>query len=155
MYSGLAGGSYYTHSGGGANYLCLPETPEYLSTSNPTYHSILYGAEYEGPIFTSHNYNVPCAVCYTSTRSSKLMIPAKLSCPFSWTEEYEGYLMAEYYNHNRNTVYECVDKNAEVVPGSSSSINGALFYHVITTCSGLPCAPYISSKAITCVVCTK
>ena len=83
------------------------------------------------------------------------MIPAKLSCPFSWTEEYEGYLMAERYNHVRNAVYECVDKNAETVPGSAGNINGALFYHVITTCSGLPCAPYISYKAITCVVCTK
>ena len=59
------------------------------------------------------------------------MIPAKLSCPSSWTEEYEGYLMAERYNHARNAVYERVDKNAETVPGSSSNINGALFYHVI------------------------
>ena len=25
VYSGLAGGSLYSHSGGGANYLCLPE----------------------------------------------------------------------------------------------------------------------------------
>ena len=63
--------------------------------------------------------------------------------------------MTERYTHARNAVYECVDKNAETVPGSSTNINGALFYHVIGTCTGLPCAPYIANKAITCVVCTK
>ena len=46
-------------------------------------------------------------------------------------------------DHVRNVVYECVDKDAESVPGSATDINGALFYHTIATCTGLPCPPYI------------
>ena len=84
------------------------------------------------------------------------MIPARITCPSSWTEEYEGYLMTAYYDHKRNAVYECVDKNAETVPGSYANTNGALFYHVVATCgTGLPCAPYVDNKVITYVVCTK
>ena len=112
LYEGIAGGSHYTHSGEGANYICLPKVPDYLSTANPSYESYLYGTEYQGVnnIFTSkHNHNVPCAVCYTSTKVVKLMIPAKTVCPTSWTVEYVGYLMAGYYGHKRNVVYECVD----------------------------------------------
>ena len=55
------------------------------------------------------NHYIPCAVCYTSTKVVKLMIPAKTVCPTSWTVEYVGYLMAGYYGHKRNVVYECVD----------------------------------------------
>ena len=31
VYAGKAGGSHYSHSGGGANKLCLPDDPQYLS----------------------------------------------------------------------------------------------------------------------------
>ena len=53
------------------------------------------------------------------------MIPAWRHCPSQWTLEYTGYLMTEHYNHNSAT-YECVDKDAEAVPGS----------HVDTTMEG-------------------
>ena len=150
------GGSDSTDSGGGANYLCLPTTPQYLVSGLLNYYSSLYGAEYRRPLFTSHNYDVPCAVCYTSKRASKLMIPARITCPSSWTEEYEGYLMTEGHSHARSAVYECVDKNAETVPGSYAPTDSALFQHVVATCgTGLPCDPYVTTKTITCVVCTK
>ena len=29
VYSGITGGTWYTQSGGGANYLCMPKNPEY------------------------------------------------------------------------------------------------------------------------------
>ena len=113
--------------------------------------------EYEFPVPFSnlHDHNVPCSVCYVDRRASKLMIPAKIACPSSWTQEYVGYLMAEYSNHKNNVVYECVDKDAESVPGSATHIDSALFYHTIATCTGLPCLPYVTTKTITCVVCTK
>ena len=118
----------------------------------------MYGTEYQGvnKIFPSkHNHNVPCAVCYTSTKVVKLMIPAKTVCPTSWTVEYVGYLMADYYDHKTNVVYECVDKDPEPIYGSAGSIHGAFFYFVEGTCSGLPCPPYVDNRVITCVVCTK
>ena len=84
------------------------------------------------------------------------MIPASITCPTSWTEEYKGYLMAEHANHKCNAVYECVDQQAENIPGTQCDTNGALFYHVVGACgAGLPCPPFVKNKVIACVVCTK
>ena len=82
------------------------------------------------------------------------MIPARRDCPASWTKEYAGALTAEHYNHHRS-MFECVDFNPESVPGSSSNVNGALFYHTEAECSGLPCPPYDPAKELLCVICTK
>ena len=123
-------------------------------------YSYVYGAEYEtftgAPLSAVHNRNVSCAVCYASTRVAVTMIPAKTRCPSTWTLEYSGYLMSagKWSSHGR-TMYECVDKNPDSVPGSGSYINGALFYHVEASCTGMLCPPYDSQKELTCAVCTK
>ena len=157
MYEGLTGGSDYNQHGGGANYLCLPNDPEYLTNGLPGTSSTLHGAEYESPISSSslNNHNVPCAVCYNSKRTSKIMIPAKTTCPSSWTQEYIGYLMTTLHTQKKSTVYECVDKDAEAVPGSVANTNGALFYNVVAKCSGILCPPYVATNTVTCTVCTK
>ena len=117
-------------------------------------HSPIFGVEYELPIQTAlYEHNVPCAVCHVSTRAAVLMIPAWRHCPSQWTLEYTGYLMTEKYNHNTAT-YECVDKDAEAVPGSRVNNDGGLFYHVEASCNGLPCPPYVAEKELTCAVCT-
>ena len=157
LYAGRVAGEYYANPGGGANYLCLPEEdPEYLSTTYKGKQAYLYGTEYELPIIqsVSQDYNVPCAVCYTPKKAVQLMIPAKTTCPRSWTIEYVGYLMTEHYNHKSNKDYICVDKDGEPVPGSAGNANGALLHHVTATCTGIPCPPYATKKYITCVVCT-
>ena len=92
-------------------------------------------------------------LCFT--RETVVMIPAKISCPSSWTREYYGYLMAEavYFHHS---TFECVDQSAQSVPGSIANTDGAVFYHVEVKCSvGIPCPPYNTQKEVTCVVCTK
>ena len=158
VYEGITGGSDYSNPGGGANYVCLPKVPQYMSTHVPSHYSYMVGAEYEvvnGIFPGKHDHNPPCAVCYSSTKTVKLMIPARISCPSSWTIEYKGYLMAEHYRSKKNRVYGCVDENPESIPGSSADTNGALFYFTVSTCSGLPCPPYVNNRAITCVVCTK
>ena len=156
VYEGLAAGSKWDWSGGGANYICITKTPSHLSSTVPVFRSYLYGSEYQNPVFNSlHDHNVPCAVCYTSARSSKLMIPGETTCPSMWTQEYVGYLMAEKHDHKRNAVYECVDKDSQPVPGGGANTDGALFYHVGAVCGvGLPCPPYVANRPITCVVCT-
>ena len=161
VYAGRAGGSWWNHKGGGANYLCLPESPDYFSfTPGRQGRSPIYGAEYQtggsnrGPLESVNDHNVPCVVCHTSGRDTALMLPAKTQCPPSWTLEYNGYLMAERYLNNRAT-FECVDKDPECIPGSAGSVDGVLFYHTEATCTGLPCPPYDSSKELTCAVCTK
>ncbi len=158
VYSGITAGSSYEHKGNGANYLCLVTDPEYnlqYSASGPRYKSYIYGTEYEFPIVGTHDHNVPCAVCHVTTRSAVLMIPGKTTCPPNWTREYCGYLMSSSFSHHRS-MYECVDKGMESLPGSSSSTNGALFYHVEAVCSvGIPCPPYDNVQEMNCVVCTK
>ena len=153
-------GSYYNQYGGGANYICLPDKPEFLSYTPGVYksQSYIYGAEYEtygGPLAPLDEYNVPCVVCYVSTRVLYLMIPAKITCLETWTTEYQGYLMANLFTHNHNTVYECVDKDAESISGSVANTDGALFNHVQAQCNGLLCPPYNKEKEFACVVCTK
>ena len=157
VYSGITGGTHYTQSGGGANYLCMPKDPEYSLTNRPGVqgYAHVYGSEYQYPIQGTQDHNVPCAVCCASTRSKVLMIPAKASCPPNWTREYYGYLMTDHKIHKR-TMFECVDKDQESLPGSSAITYGVLFYHVEADCNtGLPCPPYNNHKEVNCVVCTK
>ncbi len=162
LYHGMAAGSWFANTGGGANYLCMPHNPQYgnylagVQGSSP-----LYGTEYKlhsgGPISSSAlDHNVPCAVCYVSTRVSSLMLPARIECPTTWTLEYNGYLMSAYHTSTHyRTMFECVDQSPDRVPGSAVNTNGALFYHVEATCTGLPCGPYDPQKELTCTVCTK
>ena len=111
----------YQHKGGGANYLCLPNDPDYLQyQSGVQGYGHIGGVEYwyaGFPLLSSLNtHNVPCAVCYVATRSVAVMVPAKTQCPTDWTVEYVGYLMSEDRSVYRTT-YECVDINPESVPG--------------------------------------
>ena len=165
LYAGRAAGSWFNRqgSGGGANYLCLPEQPQYLNYTPGTQNgrAYLYGAEYQttvasnGPLDSVTNHNVPCAVCYTLTRGIVVMIPAQYTCPQSWTREYYGYLMANRNNYHR-TMFECIDQSLQTVPGSEADTNGALFYHTEVKCKyGIACPPYDAHKEVTCVVCTK
>jgi hypothetical protein len=155
VYTGRAAGTYHTQ-GGGANYLCMPPDPQYnlRYQSGVQGHSSLHGAEYEGPLQGSQDHDIPCAVCLAATRETVLILPGKTTCPTSWTEEYDGYLMATGRSYRRST-FECVDRGQESIPGSHANVNGALFYHVEATCSsGLQCPPYNAQKELTCAVCT-
>ena len=157
VYSGIAAGSWHSQSGGGANYLCMPEDPEYESDLNYrplTDHSQLHGVEYQHPLQGRHDHNVPCAVCHVTTRSAVLLFPAKYSCPTTWTREYYGYLMSGYKTHKR-TNFVCTDEDMEALPGSSATTYSALIYHVEANCNGLPCGPYNNRNELNCVVCTK
>jgi len=160
VYAGRAGGTWYQHKGGAANYLCMPDDPNYLRYRPGVQgYSSVYGAEYETyagfPLSAVLNYNVPCAVCYASTRGAVTMVPAKTLCPSTWTLEYSGYLMSNYKGYGHATMYECVDKNPDSVPGTAADTNGALFYHVEANCNGMACPPYDPQKELTCAVCTK
>ena len=160
VYAGRAGGSHHSAQGGAANHLCLPENPDYLQYI-PGVQGIspVFGVEYEtypsgAPLYSVYEHKAPCAMCFTSARVAVLMIPAKTQCPPSWTLEYTGYLMTEYKGHHRS-MFECIDKDPESVPGIAADTDPILFYHTEATCSELPCPPYHPEKELTCVVCTK
>ena len=162
VYSGRAGGSFYSHTGSGSNYLCLPDDPEYYSGGTPTsYPAFIYASEYE--VWATElqsaiiNQNVPCAVCSTPQKLV-LMVPAKITCPTGWTREYNGFLMASYWIAQAKT-FVCVDQNTEVVPGEAADHDGAAFYRSrlggTNDCFGLDCPPYNVEQDLSCVVCTK
>ena len=164
VYAGITAGSWYGSTGGGANYLCMLHNPQYGRYEHGVRgYSPIYGTEYEtfggSPIATTVQHNVPCAVCYVSTRETAMMLPARMECPTSWTLEYSGYLMSAYKGRSGNihyrTMFECVDSSPDTIPGSSADTNGALFHHAEATCNGLPCGPYDPNKELTCAVCTK
>ena len=164
LYAGRTAGSFWTEKGGAANYICLPEQPQYstYTAGQQPDRAYLYGAEYEtggpgetGPLSSFNNHNVPCAVCYTSTRETVVMIPAQITCPSNWTMEYYGFLMAGNSRHHR-TMFECVDRYPQSVPGSTADLDGTTFYHTEVKCGyGIPCPPYVAQKEVMCVVCTK
>ncbi|CAI8046151.1 Short-chain collagen C4 (Fragment), partial [Geodia barretti] len=156
VYKGWAAGSYFSHTGGGSNYQCVTEEPQNLAFGPGTVNSsYMYGVEYRTygniPPEQRHlnRHDVPCAVCYVSTRVAHLMIPGRYTCPPSWTREYYGYLMAERYSHHRST-FECVDASPEAVVGGHANHDGAVFYHVEPRCGSLPCPPYEQEKEMTC-----
>ena len=158
LYSGRAAGPHTTQKGGGSNLLCLPDNPEYLHTVNTVDHGVIYGVEYHLPgtfKVGSFNQNAPCAVCYTPTRSTMVMIPAWTHCPASWTKEYVGYIMTSWHSNNRLR-FECIDKDLEYVPGEARDVNSELLHVVEVVCNtGINCPPYHTGKELTCVVCTK
>ncbi len=162
VYAGRAGGTHFNAQGGAANYLCMPDNPDYLRYGAGVQgYSPVYGVEYEtasstDPLRSVFQHDAPCVVCCTSVRVVVLMIPAKTQCPPSWTLEYTGYLMAErvHANHHRS-MFECVDKDPETVPGSAANTNPATLWHTEATCDELLCPPYDPQKELTCVVCTK
>ena len=90
-----AGGTFYLHKGGAANYLCMPLDPEYTLPyqAGVRNHKYIFGTEYQYPLQGSHDH-------------------------------------------------ACVDRGQESLPGSQANTDGALFYHVETSCNGMPCPPY-------------
>ena len=106
IYAGRAGGTFSGHSGGGANHLCMPLNPQYSSyTPGVQGFSYVYGVEYENPIGGTGNDDATCAVCYVSTQDIVLIVPARTSCPTSWTREYYGYLMSEWRKASGRSSY--------------------------------------------------
>ena len=158
---GYAGGGMYGKSGAAAEYVCLPHNPNLitnLALTNPwgnTTH--IYGTEYQDNAFGSNvfDYDVPCAVCHATHKSSVLMIPGRNHCTNGWKFEYNGKLASGFEEEVSASQYVCVDSNPEVFERSGTDKNGKLFYPVRASCGSLPCPPYINNAFLTCVVCSK
>ena len=161
VYSGLTGKSAFNNHGGGINYQCLSKEPQYLTVreGQQTARSYITGTEYEdwegGALSKSHYFGVPCALCYTASRSVAVMIPGRYECPSSWTREYYGYLTSERHNHPNPSTYTCAHKDLEGVPGTVANKVSGMMMHVETSCTSHLCPPYVKGREVTCAVCTK
>ena len=147
------------------DFLCLPTNPDWAPhhSDGLNSQSYLFGVEYKVETFDPFSHrnaelldqrSVPCAVCRVAGRGTHLLLPAKLSCPENWTEEYRGFIMSGYHGHAQRSKAVCVDEAPEVVPGSQSDVNGALLYLVEGACGSLLCPPYVNGREITCTVCS-
>lgn len=161
---GYTAGTHWDQTGSASNRICLPTEPEYFSdTPAPKNVAHTYVGEYEtgkgNKIFGKdlQDFNVPCTVCFAPRKTAVFMIPAKITCPSSWTREYYGYLMTNKMGHKSNQYYECVDVDALGIDQTSGNEGGTSFYFTEARCNnhGLPCGPYVNSRALTCAVCTK
>lgn len=168
VYKGYAAGSHYSQQGGGTNYLCLPEDPQWSHHQDGFQGAAqLYGVEYQfatvGSPFSTRNIrghqllhnDAPCTACHVESRSSVLMIPARINCPTGWTMEYWGYLVSGNQGHPNQKTYECLDEAPEIVSGGSPSQNSAMFHFVEAVCGALHCPKYVNGWEMSCVVCTK
>ena len=68
-------------------FLCLHKQPQYLRTvpGEQGQRAYFYGTKYRPDNLGGQD--APCAVCYTPTRNIKITIPARTSCPPSWTRD--------------------------------------------------------------------
>ena len=184
LYKGSMAGPDLRSSGGGSNYLCLPDDPSYdPQAAKGAVYSFLSSAQYEviqspnifGKKFSTVEHYVPCVACETQQRAPQIMIPAATLCPSDdWVLEYKGYLMtsATHVGSNDDSViikgkhsrdsYVCVDGKAEAIPSPAVGdwIQGVTLYAVSASCTGSGalknCPPYKGdTTALSCVVCSK
>lgn len=163
VYEGYAAGNAKYEKGGGANFLCLPKDPEWrsYSDSKATYIGRIFGVEYQikdNSVYSTsfHDKEMPCSVCLITKKSTSLMVPGKVTCPYGWTKEYTGYLMSQAIAGNRQpSEYICVDENLDAVDGNKADNDQGNVYLVEGVCGSLKCPPYVGGRELTCVVCSK
>lgn len=164
LYRGYSAGPLFIKTGGGGNYLCLHDTPQWSSPQPGVaeWASKIYGVQYEvSNVFsTRNNGNVglvdqpaACAMCYVPSRSTTVMIPARTECPTGWTREYGGFIVADHVNYHR-TEYVCSDEAPDITTGARLQ-DQSLFYQVEVMCGSLPCSLFPNGHELTCVVCSK
>jgi hypothetical protein len=111
LYTGIAAGSYYTHTGAGYNTLCLHSEPQ-PSNQNAGNLAYIYGTEYEGG--AKSNQDAACAVCtaespgdiYTQWGRSE-------SCTNGHSILHTGIVMTELNTHQKSE-FVCVDAELAV-----------------------------------------
>lgn len=170
IYTGHAAGSHYAEGGGGTNRLCLHDELQKNAVfpgfgPEPSH---VFGVEYqissENYVFSMNNsdghqltnYPTPCAACQARNRTSVLMVPARVSCPYGWTEEYKGYVVAEVSSveTRRRSEYICWDEAPEKTTGAAAQ-DQALIYVVEVASGSLPASIFVDGIELACVVCTK
>ncbi|KAH3807577.1 hypothetical protein DPMN_135922 [Dreissena polymorpha] len=163
--AGFTAGNRYNKNGA-SDFVCLLGDPIWgvYSDSPLTYSPQIYGTEYEMSFYSAgatqffgsniHDHDGPCAVC-RSSRPTTVMIPGRNQCYPGWTMEYSGYLVSGLSEQSSPTNYACLDTKPEFELGDAEDRDGKLMYLVVAACGSLKCPPYVQSREITCVVCSK
>lgn len=174
VYEGYTGSSYYSHQGGGVDFVCLPSRPQFGRDTNETKSgAFMVGTEFQnaylhhvfdtsnagtnsGPVKDLVDHDMPCAVCMAPNTAASITIPGRNEClgDDNWMHQYSGFLMSSHYTEHTST-FICVDGAPEVRPGGGLDHNGATLFLVSIHCGSLPCPPYEQGRELTCVVCSR
>ena len=153
IYKGTAVGGRFDQKTSPSNLMCLP----YDTMDNPNNvvpQETAYAVEYNAGGVLNHAQcrNMPCVLCETTGLGDKIMIPSHYVCPDGWHKEYSGYIMAGGSGHPGGSMYYCIDENLEQVKGSGNCEN---LHYLHTVGAVRSYVPNTTSKALSCVVCTK
>jgi hypothetical protein len=107
LYEGFLVAAYYSHNGGGANYICMHPQPQYPSgySNGSQEGNLLYGTEYQNQGSSAGNKNndhdAACAVCQEPTKADVYIQWGRKTCSNSHKTEYYGLIMANYYTYQK------------------------------------------------------
>merc|ERR1711998_98547 len=160
LYGGFIAGSYYSHNGGGANYICMhenPQQPKEYSTGNQQ-GNLLYGTEYENTgarsLDKNANKDAACSVCRVSSSTTVHTQWGRTSCSNGHVTEYSGLVMGSYYT-NQKAYSICVDlERAYHAQSSDSNSNGAQLYISEMEGGASDEGRYPSNREVACAVCS-
>ncbi|MCK5211386.1 hypothetical protein KAJ89_01665 [Candidatus Parcubacteria bacterium] len=155
LISGYGFGGHYSHTGNGAEMLCLePNDPGAASAAlgNLLYAASTGGASYMPPGITGSTI-LKCAVCLAPGPSFELF--GSDTCPTGWTSSYTGYTMGAYYHsgHYTNSTH-CVDNiNFDAAQGGSGNPRWyATKVHSVDTIGSVG---YTANTFVKCAMCYK
>ena len=154
---------HWNHHGSGSSQLCMP-LEEAHETNLPQTTKVLaelYRTEYRssGALaeFTAQdvdNKEVPCAVCATPGHAT-LMVPAWHECPTGWTEQYDGWLMAEKQSSLHTSEWICVDHQPQALNNSDPAAQTDSNTLYAAELRAPPRNTYTQFYEVACAVCTK
>ncbi|XP_061190884.1 uncharacterized protein LOC133199001 [Saccostrea echinata] len=152
IYTGfMSSSNIKSERGDPGDFLCLPQVPEYDSSS-----SVRKVFNEHKSVVSGFTYHLSCAVCQVQLVSSVLMIPAKVTCPADWRLEYVGVLVTAGDKKGGSSArHICIEKNALYEGGIEDSRDkGPYLYPVAVECGRIPCPPYKKNDSLSCVVCS-
>lgn len=169
LYKGYIVGPHFNAGGGGSNYMCAHEKPQFVrpQAGDQPYRAYIWGVELEYGIGTSnqllgdnvngdlHNQDMVCVRCYVENSYDSMMIPGRQDCGGSGYDlQYKGFLVAQANVPRYRGEYICLDEAPEGALGGSGNNDQSVFYLTQFACGSLPCNPFVSDYEVTCAVCT-
>eukprot|EP01050_Picozoa_sp_SAG11_P005440 SAG11_NODE_384_length_9897_cov_11.158502_8_plen_575_part_00 len=157
LYGGFIAGSHYSHTGGGADYLCMHPEPQYPDGYDDADNNgnLLYGTEYEntGAIDLNQDGDAACAVCQ-SANPTVMVQWGRQTCANSFTTEYTGLVMSSHYTQvGARTI--CVDvERATHGTSDAADQNGALLYTTEMEGGSSDESQYPHNREVGCAVCS-
>lgn len=119
LYSGFMAGGDRTHSGSGANYVCLhpdPQEPPWHNDENNG-GNLMYGVEFRHRM--NKRSDAACVVCQRSGAVSTYVQWGRQTCTNGHQKEYNGNVMAHNSNDKARSEDICVDFAHKVPPEGS------------------------------------